>query len=702
MHQASIVRLSIASFIAMVSVAALLAATQLTVVTPGKADDAAHSALGPTDFRDLKPRPGIADADGQTAISSSSPESCNGDLTGSGTVNVDDLLMVLNNWNSCPGGNPGCPGDATKDGEVNVDDLLVVLNNWGSCPTGACCLAGGGCSEVSAVDCANVEGEFHGEGTGCDDGLCVAGPDCPGGAIEEDEPCGASTNDGCNLSTPAFGPALACGATVCGTSWADGGNRDTDWYPITLTEPTKITWTVEAAFPVQVFIVNHACDDELYIHATASGADQATAEACLPPGDYRLIAAVNATDGYPCGSVSDYVGTVSCESCVPQGQSCSDPIPVPVDGGIVTTSTVSRDVADIPDCLGFDEGIPNSPTVWFEIQGTGTELTVSTCGPSSLSTKVSVLCNVCDDLSCVASNNDFNFMCSSTPFAPQVTFCSELGITYYVAVWGEGAGSAGNVSLKVTSGNSCSDPDGNCEGQCAGFCGDQAPSGCACDPWVCENFPDLCCPGFCGDCPDLCEPDDPDDCEFPGCSDTVGEPCGQDIYGGCNMANPQFADITCGEAVCGTLWAQNGSRDTDWFEFTLTESRVVTWSVESEVPVNAVITNGECGGEFEQITFDSGCTASTSVCLQPGTYHLVVTPVDTNGHPCPGFNYEATLTCTAHPNCEEPSCSGNCGGGFPAGCTENDCQCWCDEFCNLLGDCCDDVCAECPELDFCG
>lgn len=58
---------------------------------------------------------------------------CPGDLTGSGEVNVDDLLVVLNNWGSCPGGEPGCNGDANDDGEVNVDDLLIILNNWGDC-----------------------------------------------------------------------------------------------------------------------------------------------------------------------------------------------------------------------------------------------------------------------------------------------------------------------------------------------------------------------------------------------------------------------------------------------------------------------------------------------------------------------------------------------------------------------------------------
>lgn len=61
-------------------------------------------------------------------------DDCPGDLTETGEINVDDLLLVLNNWGPCPGGVPGCDGDATGTGEVNVDDLLIVLNNWGPCP----------------------------------------------------------------------------------------------------------------------------------------------------------------------------------------------------------------------------------------------------------------------------------------------------------------------------------------------------------------------------------------------------------------------------------------------------------------------------------------------------------------------------------------------------------------------------------------
>ncbi len=52
-----------------------------------------------------------------------------------GTVNVADLLVVINKWGPCPGGNP-CPafGDMDFNGVVNVIDLLYVITRWGPCP----------------------------------------------------------------------------------------------------------------------------------------------------------------------------------------------------------------------------------------------------------------------------------------------------------------------------------------------------------------------------------------------------------------------------------------------------------------------------------------------------------------------------------------------------------------------------------------
>jgi hypothetical protein len=65
--------------------------------------------------------------------------SCPADIApaaGNGTVNVDDLLVLINTWGICPKG-ADCAGDIVPNfignGHVNVDDLLAVINAWGSC-----------------------------------------------------------------------------------------------------------------------------------------------------------------------------------------------------------------------------------------------------------------------------------------------------------------------------------------------------------------------------------------------------------------------------------------------------------------------------------------------------------------------------------------------------------------------------------------
>jgi hypothetical protein len=60
------------------------------------------------------------------------PATCAGDVApsyGDGTINVSDLLSVINNWGAAKNGS----GDANHDGVVNVADLLMVVNNWGTC-----------------------------------------------------------------------------------------------------------------------------------------------------------------------------------------------------------------------------------------------------------------------------------------------------------------------------------------------------------------------------------------------------------------------------------------------------------------------------------------------------------------------------------------------------------------------------------------
>jgi hypothetical protein len=57
-----------------------------------------------------------------------------GDATDNGTVDVDDLLAVINAWGDCPAPPGTCFADIAPlggNGVINVDDLLAVINNWG-------------------------------------------------------------------------------------------------------------------------------------------------------------------------------------------------------------------------------------------------------------------------------------------------------------------------------------------------------------------------------------------------------------------------------------------------------------------------------------------------------------------------------------------------------------------------------------------
>ncbi len=60
-----------------------------------------------------------------------------GDLNGDGFVGLDDLDIILNNWNTNVTPGDLAVGDVNGDGYIGLDDLDVVLNNWnaGTPPT---------------------------------------------------------------------------------------------------------------------------------------------------------------------------------------------------------------------------------------------------------------------------------------------------------------------------------------------------------------------------------------------------------------------------------------------------------------------------------------------------------------------------------------------------------------------------------------
>jgi hypothetical protein len=56
------------------------------------------------------------------------PGSCPSDVTGDGSVDVEDLIEVILAW-----GRPGGAADVNQDGLVDVLDLVQIVLDWGPC-----------------------------------------------------------------------------------------------------------------------------------------------------------------------------------------------------------------------------------------------------------------------------------------------------------------------------------------------------------------------------------------------------------------------------------------------------------------------------------------------------------------------------------------------------------------------------------------
>ena len=71
------------------------------------------------------------DADEDGLIDGCIPNTA-GDVNADGSVDLDDLLLVIANWGNCDDCPPACTGDANNDCQVNLTDLLEVIANWGN------------------------------------------------------------------------------------------------------------------------------------------------------------------------------------------------------------------------------------------------------------------------------------------------------------------------------------------------------------------------------------------------------------------------------------------------------------------------------------------------------------------------------------------------------------------------------------------
>jgi len=569
----------------------------------------------------------------------------------------------------CGGGGGGCGDPGTGD--------CCSANGTPFCEDEACC------TQICAIDPFCCETSWDGLCADQAANLCescgaVPCPTkCDGTEVSEDEPCGEDTDGGCNSEPPLFRDLgvveIGDSVAVCGNAWAADNTRDTDWYSFTLTELSEVTWAVKGDGPFVAFLVTGSCPPSVL--EVGTGSCPVSVTKCLPPGEYVAFTAMSVFGGFACPGV-DYVATLSIaspENCPagPPNDFCANAIPVEEGETPFDNTNAFTDGPVLPaNCASFGSSqIFND--IWFTYTATCTdEITVSTCDTASFDTRLAIYTGECTSLSLVACNDDGS---GCGGFTSRVKFDATAGTTYVIRLGAFGATQFGSGTMLVCGCNvecpaapGCGSPD-------AGPCG-QANSTPGCDnveccEFICEIDPFCCATMWDQICANqanaLCfaEP-----CKAgqncPPVSVPEGEPCGEDVNGGCNM--PGGADGTTalevGDTVCSTFWAANNVRDTDWYQFTITEDSDVTWAVNSDIEVVAFIISATCPPTIIG-TDDAGtCPTVVATCLPPGTYRAFAAMPFFNGIACGGTlnNYTATLTASATDQCglDNDQCSG--------------------------------------------
>jgi len=143
----------------------------------------------------------------------------------------------------------------------------------------------------------------------------------------------------------------------------------------------------------------------------------------------------------------------------------------------------------------------------------------------------------------------------------------------------------------------------------------------------------------------------PQPCQLPAPTGQENETCGSSGNGGCNdqAGGFPFQPISIGQRIAGTFWADNGTRDTDWYAFSVSQDSQVSANVYSASFSTVLIIGGECGSIQIINTGSGACPNVASACLRPGNYKLFVAAQGFEGLPCGSGNlnnYVVELTAT--------------------------------------------------------
>lgn len=453
--------------------------------------------------------------------------------------------------------------------------------------------------------------------------------------IPEGEACGAVVNNGCNFGQFHASNFVAanCGETYCGTVWATGGNRDTDFFLLQLDQVTTLTAELVTNAPVVMALVQitgASCAQlDVFDVAYQNGnCAPITASGTIPGGSYYIFIApdpgngAGLFDGVLCGSGNDYALTITCTSPPCQlsstGTSEGENVPSSTNSGCDASPEVYQSIGDGDSILGtvWASG-GNRDSDWYQFTVSGAAQAVTATLTSEFPGMLRLAPSNCQD--------------------PQI------GLTTSAAC------ATGTLSTVVSPGvYSLSVVPGDIDlGESTGGIPVTDPA----NQYLVTLDLDVAPPTCSISCTGNSEPD----------------PCGATTDDGCTSGT--FLDLALdGSPSCGEVFADGGVRDVDWYQFGVAVPTAVTISIESEFPSQVLL--GKCSVLPGFVTIlqqdnGSGCLADPAMLtmtLEPGAYFVTVTigtgPLGIgnvlNGFPCSGGNNSYRISMSATP--PAPTC----------------------------------------------
>jgi hypothetical protein len=287
----------------------------------------------------------------------------------------------------------------------------------------------------------------------------------------ESESCGADLNGGCNNDpNPETYEPIACGASISGTLWADGGNRDTDWFELVVTETTDIEIDYSGGMPINAILIDNCTDFTVFGQATSTACGSGSITYTAAPGTYVLAIVPTAFEAYPCGSGSANQYDITVTYCnAPSNDNVCNPIGLNagMNGPFSNVNATAQSGEPVPGpgtggntCqaqdgwCSLDLNVDNS--IWFTfVAPSSGSVTISTDG-SDEDTQVAVYsASSCGALlsgqGVLVGANDDNPNYQITLFSSLLNLCGLTpGNTYYVQVDGY-LGAAGNILVELTN-----------------------------------------------------------------------------------------------------------------------------------------------------------------------------------------------------------------------------------------------------------